>query len=428
MKLRSLLLTTLCLSLFAGRTTAQTPQVNNSGFENWELTTNEIAEPLEWNSFKSASGTWASFGGTQLNKSTQKRPGTTGNFSAVIWANSILSNIANGNLTTGQINMGSTTPANSNNYNIAHTANTAYSEALNGHPDSLVVWVRSKISNSSNQPRIHAVIHDTYDLRDPADAGSLSHIVASATLNFTTTGNVWVRKSIPFIYGPATSPNYILVSFTTCAIPGSGTAGDSLYVDDIELIYNPTLTTGTISPLAYIVSSTTSSPIDVPFTLTGTMYTGNVVTAQLSDASGSFASPVVLGTAITTTTGSINGTIPAGTPTGSGYRVRVVSSNYALTAADNGTNILISDVTGIQSVNNSNCNIYFSGNDLMADLQNATLKASVLKIYSIEGKEMGSFSLENNHLNSHRISLPTGVYIYTLTDGEQLFSGKVIKL
>ena len=106
-----------------------------------------------------------------------------------------------------------------------------------------------------------------------------------------------------------------------------------------------------------------------------------------------------------TSSGSIPGTIPAGTATGSGYLVRVVSSNFALTAADNGSNILISDVTGVQTHNNSNCNIYFSGNDLMADMHNATLKTSVLKIYSIEGKEMGSFSLET--VSYTHLTLPT---------------------
>ncbi|MEI6851954.1 MAG: PCMD domain-containing protein [Bacteroidota bacterium] len=432
MKLRSLLLTTLCLSMFAGRTNAQTT-INNGGFETYDSYGTTSVEPTNWNSFMTADATiLTQFGKKQrLNRSDVKRPGTVGSYSVVIWSTNELGTIANGNLTTGKINMGSTSPTNSANYNFTKTSDANFKHPFIGHPDSLVVWVRYKpASNSTTETaRVHAVIHDNYDVRDPADGGSTTHLVGDATLNFTKTNGLWVRKSIPFVYaGASTTPLYILISMTTNSTPGGGSAGDSLYIDDMEVIYNPTLTTGTISPLAYIVSSTTSSPITVPFTLTGTMYTGNVVTAQLSDASGSFASPIVLGSVSMTSSGSIPGTIPAGTATGSGYLVRVVSSNFALTAADNGSNILISDVTGVQTHNNSNCNIYFSGNDLMADMHNATLKTSVLKIYSIEGKEMGSFSLENNQLNSHRISLPTGVYIYTFTDGEQLFSGKVVKL
>jgi hypothetical protein len=71
------------------------------------------------------------------------------------------------------------------------------------------------------------------------------------------------------------------------------------------------------------------------------MFAGNVVTAELSDATGSFASPVVLGTLSATSSGTITGTIPASTPTGSGYRIRVTSTNYALTASDNGSDIQI---------------------------------------------------------------------------------------
>ena len=348
MKFRSLLLAAGCLLAFSGSAFSQTPQIGNSDFEQWETSTSEYAEPINWNSFKSASGTWSSFGGKQMNKSTQTRPGSTGSYSVVIWANTILGTTANGNVTIGQINMGSTTPTSSSNYNVAHIANTAFSEALGGYPDSLVVWVRSKITNVNHQPRIRAVIHDNYDLRDPTDAGSAPHIVGNATLNFTTTGNVWVRKSIPFDYsGPAVDPNYIMVTFTTCSQPGVGTAGDSLYNDDLELIYNPTASaaTGTIAPLTYYVSAAQGSSVTVPFNLTGAFNGGNIVTAQLSDASGSFSSPVVLGTLATTTSGSISGTIPSGTATGSGYRIRVVASNPAITSSDNGSNIQIYKVS-----------------------------------------------------------------------------------
>jgi hypothetical protein len=232
------------------RMQAQT-QVNNTGFENWENVGSSTEEPTEWNSFKTASGGWSGFASQQIKRSTVKRPGSTGTYSAVIWAKSTLGVIANGNVTTGQINMGSTTPSDASNYNITHTAQTAFSEALGARPDSLVVWVRTKISNSSHQPRISATIHDTYDYRDPntGDASAPSHIVGTAILNYTTTGNVWVRKSIPFTYsGPATNPSYILISFTTCKDPGVGTAGDSVYVDDLQLIYNPPIATVSNTP------------------------------------------------------------------------------------------------------------------------------------------------------------------------------------
>ena len=50
-----------------------------------------------------------------------------------------------------------------------------------------------------------------------------------------------MRKSIPFDYvGPSTNAAYILITFTTNKIPGGGSAGDEVLIDDVELIYNST--------------------------------------------------------------------------------------------------------------------------------------------------------------------------------------------
>lgn len=79
----------------------------------------------------------------------------------------------------------------------------------------------------------------------------------------------------------------------------------------------------------------------IGFDATGTYNPGNVFTAQLSDAAGSFATPVNIGTLASTTTGtlSMNVVYPPGTPQGSGYRVRVVSSDPVTTGGDNGADV-----------------------------------------------------------------------------------------
>ncbi len=67
--------------------------------------------------------------------------------------------------------------------------------------------------------------------------------------------------------------------------------------------------------------------------------------AQLSDETGSFASPVQIGTVTSnSTTGSIAATIPANTPAGSKYRIRVVASAANLAGTDNGTDLRINQV------------------------------------------------------------------------------------
>ncbi|MBS1587263.1 MAG: T9SS type A sorting domain-containing protein [Bacteroidetes bacterium] len=81
--------------------------------------------------------------------------------------------------------------------------------------------------------------------------------------------------------------------------------------------------------------------ITVNFTTTLlNFHPGNVYTVQLSNAVGSFASPLTLGTLTSTaTSGSITVTLPFAT--GNGYRIRIVSTDTAYTGADNGVNIII---------------------------------------------------------------------------------------
>lgn len=67
---------------------------------------------------------------------------------------------------------------------------------------------------------------------------------------------------------------------------------------------------------------------------------GNVFTVQLSNASGSFSSPVNIGSVASVTSGSIVCAIPPATTYGNGYRVRIISSDRQFTSANNGKNII----------------------------------------------------------------------------------------
>lgn len=215
-------------------------QVGNSGFESWE-TVASGEEPVNWNGFLTAGGSFSFAASDQLNSSTDVRPGSSGTKSAHVFSNSTLSVIANGNLTVGKINMGSATPANANNYNSSITADANFSEALTDSPDSLVFWAKFTPANGAgnDSARVRAAIHDSYDFRDPTDANSASHLVASATRNYANTNGNWVRISVPFDYsGPAATPAFLLITFTTNKTPGGGTDNDQIWIDDMELIYN----------------------------------------------------------------------------------------------------------------------------------------------------------------------------------------------
>jgi hypothetical protein len=88
-------------------------------------------------------------------------------------------------------------------------------------------------------------------------------------------------------------------------------------------------------------SGSLSSNLSISFTKTGTFNPGNVFTAQLSNSSGSFASASNIGTLVGTSSGVINATIPSNTVAGSGYRIRIVASNPAITSSDNGIDLII---------------------------------------------------------------------------------------
>ncbi|MBL7937707.1 MAG: hypothetical protein JNM51_18020, partial [Bacteroidia bacterium] len=103
--------------------------------------------------------------------------------------------------------------------------------------------------------------------------------------------------------------------------------------------------TVTITSPTVVTTYTAGTTVNLTYSLSPATFTaGNVFTPQLSDASGSFTSPVSLATR-TANTGA-TGTqhqivIPFNTPTGSGYRIRVLSSNPATTSANNGANLTI---------------------------------------------------------------------------------------
>ncbi len=97
--------------------------------------------------------------------------------------------------------------------------------------------------------------------------------------------------------------------------------------------------------------------ISVPYYVNNTssfFQSNNVFTLQLSNASGSFASPVNIGTKATNAAGVITGVIPTNTTTGGGYRIRMISSNGADTTIDNNIDIGIGAGKPVKPVANNN--------------------------------------------------------------------------
>jgi len=101
--------------------------------------------------------------------------------------------------------------------------------------------------------------------------------------------------------------------------------------------YAQTITTSAIAGAPFCAGAS----VNVAYTKTGTFNPGNVFTAELSDASGSFASPVAIGALTSVNAGTVASTIPANAATGNGYRIRVVASNPVVTGTSNAINLTI---------------------------------------------------------------------------------------
>jgi hypothetical protein len=119
-------------------------------------------------------------------------------------------------------------------------------------------------------------------------------------------------------------------------LPFNGSAPDLGAFETSPVTFN-TITTGAINGGPFCAGSSVS----VPFTATGTFNSSNIFTAQLSDASGSFTSPVTIGSLASITFGTISAVIPSGTASGSSYLIRVIASNPFTTGTSNPSNLVV---------------------------------------------------------------------------------------
>lgn len=98
---------------------------------------------------------------------------------------------------------------------------------------------------------------------------------------------------------------------------------DSVVVRQIEAIYITNCSD---------TSMCVGDSMEVSFSIYGNFSSNNIFTAQLSDASGSFNSPINIGTLSGSAAGTIKCGIPKKTLSGSGYQVRIISSAFADTS------------------------------------------------------------------------------------------------
>lgn len=249
------------LVLFGGQATrSNNYALPNGGFEGQWVSN----EPAAWHSFGTATGELANMvvdHTYQFIPSTQVRPGSEGIQSSMLSSDMLVGVKANGNCTNGQINAGSTTADDpAKNYNFSDPANNGFNTAFQGRPDSIVFWAKylpadKDPNNEVNKARMSTIITTNARYQDPEAKDYSTVKIATAEVNYAATSDLgWQRISVPFTYtGIEDEPAYILTTFTTNQVPGGGSSYnkgsllspkyvlDTVYLDDVELIYNKTL-------------------------------------------------------------------------------------------------------------------------------------------------------------------------------------------
>ncbi|MDO7845128.1 T9SS type A sorting domain-containing protein [Hymenobacter sp. M29] len=222
-------------------------------------------------------------------------------------------------------------------------------------------------------------------------AGSNSPVASGNTITLTATG---ISGATYAWTGPngytSSGPNQNIGSATTA---NSGTYSVTVSLNGCSttvsttVVVNPPVVVASIQTSSLASGYCAGSALSVSFTANG-FTAGNVFTAQLSNASGSFASPVAIGTLSGTASATIAAVIPAGTAPGAGYRIRVVGSQPATVGADNGADILIGAAnayTWLGAVNTSWSNAAnWSCNAVPTAATNVTIPAG-LSLYPVAG-------------------------------------------
>lgn len=339
-----------CISTFsfAQQTTLNnTPQAPNFDFEVWDN-----PEPWGWNSsscFEAANAA-SSFDFVQsVWKSSDVRPGSTGRSSAKIavtkssWFHFGLwpwerASAEMGTLTTGTLYYHNN-KSDGKSCIYTNTGDGSKRWSFTGRPDSIVFWAKLPADNG-RVGNMTLYLHDNSELEDRTPNGtSGGTVIGSATAQINYNGGQWVRYSVPLTYQSQANPSYMLLSFTAGKNFREVVEGDQLFIDDVMLIYNPTLSVGESMPSELVRHGSEPLSFTLPYVLTGTMNPfnngpDNEVIAYISDENGDFTNRREIGRATTAVSGEFQVNLPADFPDSDHYKIQLESTNYPVKSAE----------------------------------------------------------------------------------------------
>ena len=175
----------------------------------------------------------------------------------------------------------------------------------------------------------------------PNAAGVMALILSKYPGISGANARMLIEQSCEKVGGYAYGPNAVQPTGTWSTDLGYGRVNAYAACKGAEAMLNNTVAVVT-HPINVSGALCPNSTVLVPYSAMGVFNANNVFTVQLSDANGSFANPVAIANVLSTQGGVISASIPANTPVGSGYRIRVVSSSPAAIGNDNGNNLALS--------------------------------------------------------------------------------------
>lgn len=231
-------------------------QMPNSDFETWSTATDNNA-PKHWHGFESVKGklSGTAKSKTKLVSSKNVRPGSRGLTSAVVTSTKVFTVIANGTMTNGVLNAGSMYAADASNHSETDLSSTSkdangdpFATPMYAKPDSVKFWMRftqAKAQASYPYAAFNAVITDGTYYQDPENKTYTNKVAVAAPNKADMTVGDWRLVSCPFDYASyatnGAEAKAILLTVSTNATPGKGSysngVADSVYVDDLELVY-----------------------------------------------------------------------------------------------------------------------------------------------------------------------------------------------
>jgi hypothetical protein len=431
-----MLLTTL--SMFSATLMFAQTTIPNGDFENWQSVGNSDEEPTNWNGNKTGSGLANLGPQTCFRESNNPHTGT---YCLKLDNASFFGTPINATATTGRIEAPTSNPVDG--FINTLTTNADHNTPFTGRPDSLVGWFKFD-QGGTDVGRIQAVLHDNFDVSNPDQGGSASHIISEAVFDLPN-GNTtaWTRFAVPFNYNNGSTPEYILLIATASAIAGSANSSTILWVDDLSVVYcapsTATLTEvvcGNYTAPSGAVLSTSGTYQDTVFSggACDSIYTINL-TINTANTSVTASSTMLMANATGATYQWVdcnNGNAPISGETSSTF-APVVNGSYAVEVTENSCtmlstcfNFVLSSVNSVAFSHNLSVYPNPTRGTFTVDL-GAAYDNVAISITDINGKTVYQTRANQTNLVALELDQPAGIYFVSVTSESKHTVIKLIK-